>query len=527
MNTLDLAAQDPDQLLADVRATRARRSLARFVQLGWHVLEPGTPLIWGEPLQVICDHIQATLEEWAAARSEGREHAHQNVVLSVPPGYGKSRIVSVFAIAWMWIDHPDWRVICISGNPRISIRDSLYCRDLVRSEWYQRTFRPLWTMTEEGPASILDWELTRDQDAKSLFKNSRGGFRMAIGAKAKITGDRADALFVDDPDDAEHVHSAAAREAVHRWWDLAAGNRLNDLRYGVRIGIQQRLHEDDWTGHILKSGQWNQVVMQQEYEPDFGKPTFLGWVDHRTEPGELLMPSRFPPRVVEAEKVRLGSAGYAAQHQQRPTPAGGRTFKNGWWRFWRLAHWDCPEEYRARCIVLPERFDEQIQSWDMTFKDNRDNDFVVGQAWARLQAMLFLLDQVRGRFDFPRTKQAVRDLSTKWPLTHRKLVEGKANGPAVIQELRNEISGLIEVEPEGGKESRGAAFAPKVESGCVYLPAPWMVPWVRDFLAEADSFPGGANDDQIDTMTQAGAHFNARPSLSFTQKPGQYGGRRM
>jgi len=513
--------------LLRVRAERARRRLSEFVRQGWHVLEPGTPLVWTWPMQVICDHIQAVLEEWAAARKEGRRHRFQNVVVSVPPGSGKSRLISVFTVAWWWLHHPDWRVICLSANPRVAIRDSIYCRDVVRSDWYQQTFRPLWKTSSEGAESVLDWELTKDQDAKSLFKNTKGGFRMALGVGAKVTGDRADALLVDDPDDAQHVHSSAAREAVHRWWDSAAGNRLNDLRYGVRLGIQQRLHEADWTGHILASGQWHQVVMQQEFEPGFAKPTFLGWSDPRTVPGELLFPERFPAAVLEAEKVRLGAAGYAAQHQQRPTPAGGRTFKSSWWRFWRLAHWDCPEEYKDRCVVLPEVFDDVIQSWDMAFKDHDDSDFVVGQVWAKKAADRFLLDQDRGRMDAPKSAAAVERMTVKWPAARRKLVEGKANGPAVIQMLRNKVSGLIEVEPEGGKEARAAGMAPAVESGNYYLPLPTQRPWVKDFLAEADAFPGGANDDQIDTATQADAHFNKSPSLRFTQQPGQYGARRM
>jgi phage terminase large subunit-like protein len=46
-----------------------------------------------------------------------------------------------------------------------------------------------------------------------------------------------------------------------------------------------------------------------------------------------------------------------------------------------------------------------------------------------------LLDQVRDRLDFPGTLLAVRRLSARWPNAHLKLVEDKANGPAVIQSL--------------------------------------------------------------------------------------------
>ena len=91
----------------------------------------------------------------------------------------------------------------------------------------------------------------------------------------------------------------------------------------------------------------------------------------------------------------------------------------------------------------------------------------------------------------------------KWPRAGAKLVEDKANGPAVIQELRHHVQGLIEVQPEGGKVARAHAVAAQVESENVYLPHPATALWVEDFLEEATVFPHGRHDDQVDAMTQA------------------------
>ena len=66
---------------------------------------------------------------------------------------------------------------------------------------------------------------------------------------------------------------------------------------------------------------------------------------------------------------------------------------------------------------------------------------------------------------------AARRLTGQWPNAHLKLVEDKANGPAVIQSLRHEIGGLVEVNPEGGKMSRAAAASPQLESGNWYFAA--------------------------------------------------------
>jgi len=98
---------------------------------------------------------------------------------------------------------------------------------------------------------------------------------------------------------------------------------------------------------------------------------------------------------------------------------------------------------------------------------------------------------------------AVKAMTRKWPAANLKLVEDKANGPAVIQSLRHEIPGLVAVVPDGGKVARAQAVSPQVESGNVYLPHPAIAPWVEGFIEECTSFPNGKHDDQVDQMTQA------------------------
>src|SRR5439155_25469610 len=104
------------------------------------------------------------------------------------------------------------------------------------------------------------------------------------------------------------------------------------------------------------------------------------------------------------------------------------------------------------------------------FKDTTGADYVVGQVWGMRGADCYLLDQVRGRWDFPRTVQMIRVLARKWPEAVTKLVGDKADGPAVIATLRREVPGLIAGNPGGGKQSRAQAASPLVEAGNVHLP---------------------------------------------------------
>lgn len=100
-------------------------------------------------------------------------------------------------------------------------------------------------------------------------------------------------------------------------------------------------------------------------------------------------------------------------------------------------------------------------------------------------------------------------MTAKWPTTQAKLVEDKANGPAVIQMLRREIPGLISINPVGGKVVRAQAVSPDVEAGNVYLPLPEIAPWVHDFITgNWDGELGDSGDHGVYRQTIYG-----RPNL--------------
>lgn len=504
-------------------ASRCRGSLAAFIRESWHVLEPTAPLTWNWHIDAVADHLQAVFEDWmevqrwlkrqADAEKKGEpfdepqpEQRIQNLLINIPPGTAKSRIVSVCFPAWAWLHWPSFRALFLSANPRVALRDSMFCRDIIESKWYQETFQP-------------DWELRDDQKAKGCYWNTAGGIRSAFGILARITGDRGDALIIDDPHDASEVKSDLLRIAVLEKWSTAIRNRVNDLRTCFRIGIMQRVHEDDWSGHVLKVDKFAHLCLPMEYEPQrldaekdgIPRVTPIGWSDPRTEPGELLFPQRFPQEVLNTEKTALGSAGYAGQHQQRPSPATGEIFQKHWWRFWQHPGQNLPpvkltlpdgKIQEVRPIDLP-RLEMELQSWDMSFKGTNASDYVCGQHWGRAGANRFLLDQVLERMGFSATCDAVKAFSAKHPGALTKLVEDKANGPAVIDSLHSQIPGLIAVDPEGGKEARAWAVSPLVESGNVYLPHPINAPWVWLLIDKCTAFPRVTNDDEVDALTQA------------------------
>jgi predicted phage terminase large subunit-like protein len=474
-------------LLDHIDQELATRRLGDFVRLAWPVVEPSTPFVPGWHIDAIVEHLEAV------TRGQIR-----NLLINVPPRHMKSLAVTVFWPAWEWIRWPERRYLFSSYTSQLSVRDSVRCRRLIESPWYQARWRDRFA-------------LTSDQNTKGRFDNDQGGYRLATSVGGAVTGEGGDRLICDDPHNVQEVESDGVRKGTNDWWDVVMSTRVNDPKTSAKIVVMQRCHEQDLSGHLLEQGGWDHLCLPAEYEGP-GKVTSIGWSDPRRHSGELLWPEQFGTRELNDLKRSLGSYAAAGQLQQRPSPAEGGILKRHWWRYWQPQGANLPPVVvrladgtfqSIEAAELPSRVDEQLQSWDCAFKDLETSDFVVGQVWGRLGANFILLDQMRDRMDCPATVKAVRLLSAKWPYTYAKLIEDKANGSAVIQILRHEVPGLLPVSPEGGKTARASGVSPLIEAGNVYLPHPQYAPWVAAFIEECAAFPNGAHDDQVDAMSQA------------------------
>lgn len=459
-------ARRPAPSLNDFEAEwtrRAEQSLRIYVKRGWPVIEPATDYLHNWHIDAICDYLEAV------TRGE-----LLRVLINMPPRYMKSIAVSVMWPTWEWIRQPHTRWLFSSYSASLSTKHSVDRRNVIQSPWYQERWADRFA-------------LAGDQNVKTEFQNDHRGVMVATSVGGSATGKGGDRVVVDDPHNPEEAQSDLQRQAGVRFFKQTLSTRLNDKRKGAIVVVMQRLHEEDVSAVCKEQGYAHlNLPAEAEERQVISLPSGRELI---REKGELLWPAREGPAELDAMKVALGSYGYAGQYQQRPAPAEGGILKRAWWKFY---------------TVLPdEAFDEVVQSWDMTFKDTDGTDYVSGQVWGRIGADKYLLDRVHRRMDLPATIKAVRELTEAWPWARRKLVEDKANGPAVIASLRHEIPGLVAVEPAGSKVARAYAASPEIEAGNVYLPDPTIAPWIEEFLAECTAFPNGAHDDDVDSMTQA------------------------
>ena len=510
----DFLWHNPTAVLRAATAELCRRSFAEFVREAWHVQED-IGLEWNWHLDAICAHVQWQIEGWEQRRTPAEMRrlgafVQQNVEINVPPGTMKSRIVSVMGFAWAWTRNPGMRVLALSSNPEVAVRDADYSLSLVESEWYQQHFvLPLPEPQSPWRSRPGErWSLRADKSAKTRFGNTAGGERQSKGFLVKVTGAKCDWIIVDDPHDAAEVYSEPQRNSVKFKWDNAIQNRLADLRRGIRTLVMQRVHDQDLGGHVLRQGGWIHVCIPMLFAAKRRCVTPI-WEDPRTVDGQVLHEERFTPAVL-AEARRKGSLYWAAQYQQEPLGLEGNLFKLRWWRWWRpdglgrVGELPRPEGCNDTAAVPLPKLDWLVISVDAAFKSTTDGSRVSILVIGGHGPDRYVLDNDTSPKTFRETLAAIRRMREKYPHAFRVLVEDKANGAAIVNTLQSEIPGVIEVAPEGGKESRAAAVSPSVESGNVYLPegAEWLIGEV-DFLGELAKFPQGDKDDQVDAFSQA------------------------
>ena len=468
-------------------------SLHDFVRMAFHVIVPGEPFVDNWHIEEVCAHLEA------AYRGECRQLA-----ICIPPGCMKSLIVSVLFPVWCWIRDPALRFAVISYDPDLSgTRDGAAVISLIQSPW----FKERWGDRVLGPT---------DQ-AMSYVKTTGGGFRFATSIKGKYTGRHVHFEIVDDPINPKDL-SKVELERVKTWRQRVAPTRLippKKDKPGARIYIMQRLHEDDAVGlaekeEKLHPGTWTFLRFPMEYSANDNCRTKWGG-DRRTSDGELLWPERFSAEEIASRKRSMGARNVAAQFQQRPTPEGGLVFSAEGFRYFEVA---------------PAKFDQMIMSVDAAFKNAATSDNVAIGIIGRVGGEFFLLDMMWRRMSFTATLEAIRMMARKWPRARAKLIEDKANGSAIIDTLKKEISGIIPVEPEGGKEARAQAVEPYFAAGNVYFPnvekgaivdpsksnERVVYEWVDPLKLEMLGFPFAANDDGVDMLSQGLLYFRQKQS---------------
>jgi hypothetical protein len=303
----------PRQTEAILRAldkADAEESLAAYVRLMWSILEPGTPLVWGWPMDAIIEHLEAVTD------GEIRR-----LLINVPPGSSKTSLCCTFWPSWeqgpQGLAH--YRYILASYASNLTEIANRRTGRLIASPLYQALWCDRFRITRQGD---------------TLIENDKTGWIIATSVGGVATGRRGDRVIIDDPNKVDEAESQSVRDRTNFWFTEVMPDRLNNLTKSAIVVIQQRTHEEDVSGVIL-DGEFEYVhlCIPAEYDSKSHCSTVIGWNDPRgTEPdedgepdpygellgdnarafhdGELFWPDRFPESALAEQRITKGPYGY-------------------------------------------------------------------------------------------------------------------------------------------------------------------------------------------------------------------------
>jgi len=420
----------------------------------------------------------------------------RRIMIFMPPRFGKSELVSRRFPAWILGRKPDTRIMGCSYSASLATRFSSDVQRIMEDEKYHTVF----------PDSMIpNADFSKGHPNNNKYKRTNSffevidnrGYLLSVGVGGSITGLGADLFVIDDPvKNEEESNSEVYQEKVIGWYNSTAYTRLE--KGANMIICQTRWHKQDLSGKLIE---------EMEYGGDtweiINLPALAIEKKDLRDPrktGEPLWPNKFNLDRMEKIKKQVGSRVWSALYQQNPVIEGGNIIKEAWFQYYTTLPFDV-NNWRD-CYI--------VQSWDLTFKDT-GKSWVVGVTIAKKNADFYLLDMYRRKADFPETKKAVKAMADRYPMCKAVLIEEKANGSAILAELKKTVSHMIPVQATVSKDERLHAVAPVFEAGNFYLPL--NHPMNKEIVEEMISFPNGGTDDIVDAISQAILRFQELKGL--------------
>jgi len=388
------------------------------------------------------------------------------LIVNMPPRHTKSEFASVYFPAWMMGRNPKMKLMQVSHNTELATRFGSKVRNLLASPEYSQIFG--------------DVRLREDAKAKGKWETNHGGEYFAAGVGGAITGRGADLLIIDDPHTEQDSLSEGAMERAYDWYTSGPRQRLQPG--GSIVLVMTRWAEDDLTGRLIKA--------QKEPKADRWKQISFPAI---MPSGDPVWPEYWSFEELEKVKASLTIRNWSAQYMQEPTSEEGAIIKRDWWQVWKGG--------------LPT-LKHVIQSYDTAFSKKETADYSAITTWGIFKPFedepeaIILLDAVRGKWDFPELKVVALDQYKYWE-PESVVIEQKATGQPLTQEFRRMGIPVIDFVPSKGKDkhTRVNACAPMFESGQVFYPEGER--FAYEVIEECAAFPHGANDDYVDSTTQA------------------------
>jgi len=366
-------------------------------------------------INVMCNEIMNVIEE-----------EQNRLIINIPPRYLKSIVCSVALPAFILGHNPKATIISVSYADELASNLSLKCKQVVESEWFKELF----------PKT----RLSKYKKSTNDFETTKGGGRYATSVNGTLTGRGADYLIIDDPIKPQDAASDLIREKTNEWYGSTLYSRLNNKNTGKIIVVMQRLHEEDFTGYLLRTDPSFKLVKIPAIAEKDEKWTIKDRIKNklysftRTKGKELHSERENLNKLLNAKEY-MGEFNFAGQYQQNPMPREGGIIKKRWFKFFNEADlWEKIEKDQIKVNGI-------IQSWDTACKIAEHNDYSACITILRdIEGNSYVLECYREKLEFP---NLIRKIAQKYEQGKEKyknrvivLIEDQSSGTSIIQELQ-------------------------------------------------------------------------------------------
>lgn len=282
--------------------------------------------------------------------------------------------------------------------------------------------------------------------------------------------------------------------------------RLNNKNTGVIWHIQQRLGMGDIAGTILDDKELRKVYSHTELKAisDEDETIIFPCTGKIIEikKGQPLWEERFGDYT--SIKAEVGHSDFETQYNQNPEASLSNIIKE------QYITWVEPQE--ARKFIKESEI--QYASHDCPVKDKESNDFHGYCNGYGKASQLLITDAWEQHMALIKEKELMERLQKVSP-SIIQIIEDKANGSALLQLLKTEVSGLVAFNPgTDSKTQRLSLASVYMQNGSVMFE---NTPNVQYLVKQLLKFPYVIHDDIIDAFSQMVLyHFTGATSGVYT-----------
>ena len=410
------------------------------------------------------------------------------IILSAPPRHGKSELVSVHTPTWILENFPNRNVILAAYGADLAEQYGRRVRDQIREQ-----------------ADLLKCRVRQDVSKVGAFLTESNGYMFSVGLGGAITGRGAHVLLIDDYiKEIKEALSPAHRDYIWNWFVTTAMTRLEPGASVIIIAT--RWHSDDLIGRILKNfpGQWQNICLPANaLEGDI-----LG-----RKPGEALFRERYNEEFLAQQHELLGSVFYHALYQQGPVDEVLKFTNPSWLKV---------------VSTLPADDFKWARIWDLAATEE-GGDYTCGTlcGYSKSTNIFAIGNIIRKQISVGEVETLVRKTAVLDGLDIQVGIEQEpgSSGKSLVNHYQTTVLPEYKVVPipaTKAKLIRAQPMLAAAEAGKVYLLDEDLskvyegdtASWHDHFKNEFETFPGGQNDDQVDTAAGGYQYLSGKKTLS-------------